>query len=154
MKLSNQKRIAAQLLKVGTNKVHFKEDKLEEIKEAITKFDIKGLINQKIITIKKTKQQSKSRTRKIKKQKKKGRRKGKGSRKGKKTTRNPKKATWMAKVRTQRKYIKELKDKDSITNEVYKELYKMVKTNFFRSKRHIKLHLNNNKMFIKKGNEQ
>ena len=153
MNLRNQKRLSAKLLKVGTGKIHFNPENLPEIKEAITKLDIRGLINQKVITIKKTKQQSKVRARKTKQQKRKGRRKGAGSRKGKKTARLPRKKAWMAKVRTQRKFVKELRDNKKISKETYKEVYKVVGANLFRSKRHIKLYLNDNKLFIKKKNE-
>lgn len=149
--LKNQRRIAARILKVGNKKIHINPENLQDVKEAITKFDMRGLIKQKIITIKKTKQQSKARARKIKAQKRKGRRQGKGSRKGKKTARLPRKKAWMAKVRTQRKLIQELKKKNKINKKDYKEIYKMVGTNFFRSKRHIKLYMQDHKMFKKQG---
>ena len=47
----------------------------------------------------------------------------------------------MAKVRTQRKLIKTLKDKEVITSKVYRNLYNKVRGNFFRSRRHIKIYL-------------
>ncbi len=141
MKLTSQRRIAAQILKVGKNKVKFDISKLSEIKEAITKTDIRSLINQKIIKAKPVKGTSRYRARKLKKQKAKGRRKGPGSRKGKKTARFPRKKKWMLKVRTQRKLIRLLKDKKIITPKIFRDLYKKVTGNFFRSRRHIRLYL-------------
>ena len=41
MKLSNQKRMAAEVLKVGESKVIFDPKRTKEIKEAITKADIR-----------------------------------------------------------------------------------------------------------------
>ena len=83
MNLSHQRRISAKLLKIGENKVWFDPDRITEIKEAITKADIRALINDYAIQAKPKNAQSRSKARKIKKQKSKGRRKGAGSRKGK-----------------------------------------------------------------------
>jgi len=92
---------------------------------------------------------SKYRARKIKHQKRKGKRKGVGSRKGTAKARTPKKKVWMSKVRTQRSFIKKLKLKKRIKSETYKKLYHMIKGNFFRSKRHIKIYLEEHNLFKK-----
>ena len=47
--LDKKKEIAAKVLKTGVNKVRFKEDSLGEIKEALTREDIKELIKKKSI---------------------------------------------------------------------------------------------------------
>ena len=49
MDLSNQKRLAADLCKCSIKRIRFDEDRLEDIKEAITKVDIRGLINDRAI---------------------------------------------------------------------------------------------------------
>lgn len=147
--LKNQRRLASRILKVGLKKVNLNQESLTEIKEAITKFDIRGLINQKVITVKKTKGQSKVRARKLKVQKRKGRRQGKGSRKGKKTARSPRKKAWMAKVRTQRRFIQELRKTNKIEQKDFKEIYKIIGTNFFRNRRHIKIYMQDHNMFKK-----
>jgi|TARA_Y100000310_G_scaffold332159_1_gene407209 large subunit ribosomal protein L19e len=147
MKLKNQKRIAAQLLKVGKTSVKFNPEKLSDIKEAITKEDIRGLIKDKSITKDSTGSQSKGRLRKRLLQKRKGRQKGSASKKGKKTARLSSKDAWMAKIRLQRKFIKELREKKKITEKTYREMYRKTKGNFFRSKNHIKLYLTENKLF-------
>jgi large subunit ribosomal protein L19e len=147
MKLKSQKRIAAQVLKVGKTSVRFDPERLSDIKEAITKQDIRGLVKDKAITSKPTGSQSKSRLRDRLAQKRKGRQKGAGRKKGKKTARLSKKAIWMVKTRIQRSYIKELREKKLIEVKTYRESYKKIKGNYFRSKSHIKLYLTENKLF-------
>ena len=145
MKLNTQKRIAASILKCSIKRVKFDPERLEEIKESMTKQVLKSLISDNAITIKPIKGTSKVRARKIKKQKSKGRMKGMGSRKGKKTARYPKKQKWMNKIRIQRKFIKKLKENKVITQNLYKDLRSKSKGGFFRSKRHIKIYLNKQK---------
>ena len=69
--------------------------------------------------------------------------------KGKKKARTPKKESWMIKVRAQRKFIRELQEKCVINDGTFRMLYKKVKGNLFRSRRHIKLYLEENKLFQK-----
>ena len=150
MKLTNQKRIAAGILKIGMNRIIFDEERLKDIKEAITKEDIRELIKEKAITIKPKKGISSFRSKKRKIQKRKGRRKGPGSRKGRRKARIPKKKEWMNKVRTQRKLIKLLKNEKLIASKTYNMLYRKIKGSFFRSRRHIKLFLDDHSLIVKK----
>lgn len=151
MKLTNQKRIAAKLLKVGINRVLFDETKLKEIKEAITKEDIRALIKDGAIKARQKKGISSFRSKKIKIQKRKGRKQGIGSRGGRRKARLSKKRRWMQKVRAQRKLIKLLKNKKLITTLTYSKLCKKVKGNFFRSRRHIKLFLDEHNLILKQN---
>ncbi len=150
MKLNIQKRLAAQILKCSKDKVKFEEDRLEDIKEAITKADIRALIIDKAISRKKKKGISRARARKRGIQRRKGRQKGYGSRKGKKTARLPKKKNWMNRVRLQRSFLKELKEKKLIDNKNFRDLYRKSKGGFFRSKRHIKIYLEEHDLIKKK----
>ena len=59
---------------------------------------------------------------KLKLQKRKGNKTGPGSRKGKKTSRLPRKTAWILKIRVQRKFLSELKEKKLVTNSAYKDL--------------------------------
>lgn len=149
MQIKSQRRIAAQLLKVGENKVWFSPERLEEIKKAITKADIRALINDHAIQAKPDTGVSRGRARKLKVQKSKGRKKGAGSRKGKRGARISKKEEWMAKVRVQRKFAKELNAKALIEKKVYHNIYLKIKGGFFRSRRHIKLYLSEHNLFKK-----
>ncbi|MDD9953969.1 MAG: 50S ribosomal protein L19e [Candidatus Woesearchaeota archaeon] len=140
--LSLQKRLAGAVLKASPHRIVFDPARLNDIKQAITKEDIKGLISDGMIKAKPVKGISRGRARKIAKQKSKGLQKGIGSRKGKATARNPSKDAWMRKVRVQRKFLKELKEKKILNTANYRTLYTKSKGGFFRSVRHIKLFMN------------
>lgn len=150
MNLPVQKRLASEILNVSKKKIWIDPSRLDEAKEAITKIDVKKLICEGIVREKPSKNTSRGRARKIKIQKSKGRRKGSGSRKGKNTARLPKKKAWMNTIRVQRKFLKELKDKKIIVDKAYRDLYIKSKGGFFRSKRHIKLYIEEHKLVKQK----
>lgn len=145
-----QKRLAAQVMDVSPKRVKFDNQRLADIKEAITKTDIRQLVAEKAIKKVQEKGVSRGRARKIKVQKSKGLRKGPGSRQGKATSRLPRKESWMNKIRSQRKFIAELKEKELITLKTYRNIYLKCKGGFFRSTRHIKIFLEDHKLFEKK----
>jgi len=136
-----QKRLAAKILKCSGKKIKLDPSRLEDIKESITKKDIRGLLKEKAIQKRKIPESSRGRARKIQIQKRKGKRKGTGSRKGTPRARLSKKDRWISKVRAQRKLIKELRDTGKITKKTYQELYMKSKGGFFRSRRHINIYL-------------
>ena len=139
--LQTQKRIAGSVLKAAPKRVRFDPSRLNDIKAAITKTDIKTLINQGVIGVIPKKGVSRGRAKHVAKQRSKGLRKGPGK-EGKATARNPSKAAWMSKVRAQRDFIKELREKKIVSNETYRELYTKSKGGFFRNVRHIKIYMN------------
>ncbi|MDO8555767.1 MAG: 50S ribosomal protein L19e [Nanoarchaeota archaeon] len=141
MKLSTQKRLAAAVLGCSHQNVRFDVTRLAEIKEALTKNDIRGLIVKGAISKVPTGSYSHGRSRLILKQKRKGRRSGPGSIKGKKYARLPRKQSWMDRVRAQRLLLKALKEGGIVTIPVYHQLYKMSKGGFFRSRNHMKLYM-------------
>ena len=150
MKLNVQKRLSADVLKAGQNRVVFDNTRLNEIKEAITKADIRKLINDGAIKARQKQGISSFRANKLRLQKRKGKRKGPGSRKGTKTARTPRKRAWITKVRVQRGFIRLLKIKKLVAPKTYTKIYRMIKGNQFRSKRHLKLYLDENNLFIRK----
>jgi large subunit ribosomal protein L19e len=141
MKLKMQKRIAGSLSGVSPKRIKFNEENLSEIKEAITKRDIRALIKDKKIIVKQKESSSRSRSRKRLIQKRKGRQQGIGSRKGKRTARLPRKEEWIHKIRVQRMFLKNLKLKNFIDSKIYRQLYKQAKSGFFRSKNHLKTYI-------------
>ena len=147
MRLTGQRRIAAQLLKCGKNRVWFDGKRLSEVKEAITKSDMRSLIRDLAVQKKPEQGNSRYRARKHLVQKKKGRKQGPGARKGKRTARLPKKRAWINKIRPQREILKALNKKGSISSTTYRTIYKKAKGGFFRSRRHIKLYLEEHKLF-------
>lgn len=141
-----QKRIAAGILKCSPRKVTFTPEKLAEIKEAITKQDVKTLISDGLIKRVRSNRQSRSRTRLRAGQRRKGRQRGPGSRKGRASARLSGKSRWIARIRLQRVLLKELKASKSISQSAYRELYMKSKGGFFRSRRHIELYLTEREM--------
>jgi len=146
MELKIQKRLAAQILKCSPKRILFDQNRLDEIKESITKADLKSLIKDRAIIRKPVKGISRVRIRRRKVQKRKGRQKGPGSRKGKRTARLSKKREWINTIRIQRKFLKMLKEKGAINSSTYQNLYRKSKGGFFRSKRHIKMYIEENKL--------
>ena len=141
MKMDVQKRLSAAIMDCSEKRIKFDPERLTEIKEAITKIDIKGLINDKAISRKPVKGISRARARIQKKQKSSGRRKGHGSRKGKANARAANKLTWTNQIRAQRELLKKMRENNHITKNIYRELYEKAKGGFFRSKKHLKLHI-------------
>lgn len=141
VELNTQKRIAGNLFKASKRRVVFDPERLTDIKEAITKRDIKSLIKEGAISKKPIKSISRVRARKIHKQKVKGRRKGEGRRKGTANARSSSKKAWINRIRMQRDFLKVLKSKEIITTKMYRELYKKAKGGFFRSKNYLKMYI-------------
>ncbi len=150
MKLKSQKRLAAQITNSSKKRVKLDYTKLDEIKESITKADIRGLIKDGVIKVKQKKGISRVRAKKKQNQRRKGRRKGPGRVKSKINARIKKKKRWINKIRPQRKFLKQLKDKGILNNRTYRSLYLKAKGGFFRNKRHIKLYINEHDLIKKK----
>ncbi len=136
-----QKRLAAQLLKCSPKKIRFDPDQLDEIKESITKHDVRGLLGTGAVYKTSPVGPSRVRIRKRHQQRKKGRRRGHGSRKGTVHARLSDKIVWINKVRKQRALLHALKAQGKVSIETYHDLYRKSKGGFFRSVRHIKLYL-------------
>ena len=139
--LRNQRRMAASLLKCGVNGVWIDHDRLDEIAKAVTKDDIRILINGKAIKSRQIKGISSGRKKFAKKQKEKGRRRGHGSRKGAKYARLPRKERWIRTIRPIRAYLKQLRDDKTLNPKTYRKYYRKAKGGEFRSKHHLKTHL-------------
>ncbi len=132
-----QKRLAAQILKVGVSKVWIDPTKIEEVKEAITKNDVRRLIEKGYI---------KKLPDKPKMPKKRRKRRGPGSKKGAKHSIVDKKRRWINTVRPLRKLAKQLKEEGKIDQKTFKQLYRWIKGNMFRSRRHMLLFLKQRKL--------
>lgn len=149
---NSRKRLAADILNVSAKKIRFLPEALEEINKAITRSDIRGLIAVGKIFKAGTNEHSRVRARKIATQKRKGRRENRGSKKGRKNASLSRKDKWILRIRVQRTFLKELRDKTLLSTANYQMLYSKCKGGYFRNKRHIKLYLtehhllqNNNK---------
>ena len=130
MKLDKKKQLAAKTLGAGKRKIIFDENRLDEIKEAITKQDIRDLEKSGAIRIKETKGRRKVRKRKTKK----------GAGKIKMNVKK-RKESYVKITRKLRGYIKALKNDKKINHEEYRELRKKVKARDFKSKAQLKEYL-------------
>ena len=139
--LRNQRRMAADILKCGENRVWMDQDRLDEIAKAVTKEDIRLLAKGKAIKASQKKGVSSGRKKYVADQKKKGRRRGHGSRKGAKYARMPKKQRWIKTIRPIRAYLRSLRDNKKINPTVYRKYYMKAKGGEFRNKHHLQTHL-------------
>ncbi len=141
MDLKTQKRMAASIFKVGEGKVWLDPDALDTIATAVTRDDIKGLINSGFIQVKRVDGASSYWSKRRKIQRLKGRRRGQGTRSGSKGARFPKKERWISTIRPLRRVLKELRDSEKIDRAAYRRLYARAKGGMFKSKAHLKAYL-------------
>ncbi len=150
MDLRSQRTIASKLLKCGERRVWLDPARSADISEAITKEDVRRLIKDGVISSFPKSGISSLRKKKIAEQKKKGRRRGTGSVKGKKGTRNPRKTQWMKTIRSIRKLLRDLKEKESVDGSTYRDVYMKSKAGYFRSKAHVLIYLERNNLLKEK----
>jgi len=136
-----QRRIAAEILKCGENRIWIDPERIEDVKSAITREDIKRLIKEGVIKKKPVKGQSTYRAKIRHEQRKKGRHRGPGSRKGKKTARMGKKERWIMTIRALRKELRKLKVEKKIDVHTYRRLYIRAKGGQFKNKHQLYLFL-------------
>lgn len=141
MNFNLQRRLAKEVLRVGKYKIWLDASHADEIKEAITKADVRSLIKKGYIKFRRTNMRSRAGARILHEQRVKGRKKGIGKRRGTHTARAGKKEVWMAKVRAQRTLLKSMKNSEILNQKDWKMLYRMVKGGFFRSRAHLKLYI-------------
>jgi large subunit ribosomal protein L19e len=133
----SKRRMSADLLKVGLNRVKFDPEQIDRIEEAVTREDLRRLIHSGAIWAVQAKGISSAR-KNVLKEKKRYRGSGAGSKKGPKGARMPRKDRWVAQVRVLRGYLKHLKTRGELPQEQQKALYKKVKGGEIRSMRRLK----------------
>ncbi len=139
--LANQRRLAAEVMDIGVNRVWFDPDASKDIASALTREDIRKLIEEGKVEKRPIKGVSRGRARKVDETRAYGHRKGHGSRSGAKGARRPKKQQWMKKIRALRSQLKELRDNKSIDAATYRKLYSKAKGGEYRSRAHLKAHI-------------
>jgi large subunit ribosomal protein L19e len=121
--LSAQKRLAADILDVGKNKLWFDPEEQGEIADAITREDVRELVDQGIIQADEPEGNSRGRARERAEKRSYGHQTGPGSRRGKAGGRQNEKDDWRSRIRAQRNKLRELRDDDELTTTEYRELY-------------------------------
>jgi large subunit ribosomal protein L19e len=133
LNLKNQRRLAASVLNVGVNRVWIDPEGAEEVEAAITRQEIRKLVNDGIIKALPIGKSSRGRARDRMAQKKAKRRRGPGRRKGAKYSVVSRKDRWMSRIRSQRKRLRRLRERRVITVNTYRSLYMKAKGGEFRS---------------------
>lgn len=130
MNLLNKKRLAADTLGVGIGRIKFNQERLSEIKEAITRQDIQDLVKNKAIDVKDGKGRRAHSIGHLRRK-----RRGKGNIKKKIEHR---KSDYVKLTRKLRNYIKELQKQGRITKEQYYGVRKKIRARVYKSKSHLK----------------
>ena len=149
MDLTNQRRMAAQIMKCGLNRVYMSPSSLEDISEAVTRGDVKRLIKEGVIKARQKAGISNGRLKYADGQRKAGKRKGHGSRKGAKFARYPRKRRWINTIRPIRRTLVEFRAKGMITPETFRTYYLQASSGSFRSVNHLKNQIMTAKAFVK-----
>ncbi len=135
--LSNQRRMAALILKCGENRVWLDNTSQDELADAVTRSDIRSAIKAGVVRRKPIRGTSRVRARRLAEERAKGRHRGPGSRRGTPLARVPKKERWMKRIRAQRRLLVELRNGRQIPTRVYREFYRKAKGGMFRSRAHL-----------------
>lgn len=139
--LTLQKRLAAELLKVGVSRVRIDPSKTEDVGSALTKDDVRRLIESGAIWAERVKGNSRGRWRELHEKRKKGHRRGYGKRKGGKKARTDEDEIYVNTSRKLRTYLRFLRDQEVIDRKTYRKLYLRVKGGMFKNLSDLKRHL-------------
>ncbi|NIC00092.1 50S ribosomal protein L19e [Halobacterium sp. R2-5] len=142
--LSAQKRLAADVLDVGKNRVWFDPEAQAEIADAITREEIRELVDEGTIQAEQKNGNSRGRARERDQKRSYGHRKGPGTRKGKSGARQNDKEAYQDRIRAQRRTLRELRDDGEITQSQYRELYNMANGGEFDSVRRLQNYVDEN----------
>jgi ribosomal protein L19E len=134
MTIATVRRLAADIFDVGENKVRISPDGLKEAEGALTRSDVRGLIEKGIVT--RARPRGRASTRRTG-------RTGHGRRRG---TPLDTKAVWMEKIRAQRRFLSMLLGGGALKKEAKRALYRKIKSGIFRNKRAMLLYLRENKL--------
>jgi len=133
LSLASQRRLAAEILKIGENRVWIDPDRIDEVEAAITREEIRRLIHEGAIKASLEKGVSRSRARVLHEKKKKRLRRGAGRKSGSAKARISKKRAWMTKIRALRRKLREMKTQRVITQNTYRSVYAMAGSGAFES---------------------
>jgi large subunit ribosomal protein L19e len=148
--LKSQRRLAAQILKVGQNRVWIDPERIDDADAAITREEIRKLIHEGIVKTLPEKGVSRGRARVLHEKKKEGRRRGPGSRTGSPRARVSRKEAWTSKIRALRKRLRKLKTNKIINESSYRKVYKMASSGRFGSVAELDRYLKSHELWRKR----
>jgi large subunit ribosomal protein L19e len=143
MSVMSQKRLAAEMLKVGTTRVWVDPEDTDRVSSAITRNEIRKLIHEGSIRKLPEKSISRGRKRIRREELLAGRHKGPGSTKGSVAD---SKRRWVVRIRSIRRRLRALRDKRFITTGIYRKLLMMAKGGTFRSASHLDEYIETHKL--------
>ncbi len=135
MAVNTVRRLAAELLNVGENRVRISPENISEVKSAMTRADVQALIDKGAI---------KALPKKGRRKKEKKKKRGTGSIKG--STGKKRKKGWMVKIRSQRRLINKLLALGALPKEEKRALYMKAKSGIFRNKKAMLTYLKENEI--------
>ncbi|NLV25931.1 MAG: 50S ribosomal protein L19e [Methanomicrobiales archaeon] len=136
--ISGQRRLAAAVLECGVNRVWFNPEKLSEIQQAISREDIRNLIQEGVIAAHQKRGNSRGRARAKMAKRSYGHCKGPGRRKGAAGSRTNSKDRWIQRIRAQRRVLRELRESGEIERSMYRSFYRRAAGGQFRTVSHMK----------------
>jgi large subunit ribosomal protein L19e len=148
--LKGQRRLAAEILKVGQNRVWIDPDRMDDVEGAITREEVRKLIHEKVIASLPVAGVSRGRAKNIRGKKRLGRRKGPGSVTSAGFAKVTQKDAWMIKIRSLRRKLRELKASRVITEATYTQYYRMAGSGRFNSIAELERNLKENDLWRKR----
>jgi len=142
--LKAQKRLAADELDAGRNRVWLDPERQADIAEAITREDVRELIDEGAIRAADAESNSRGRAREREAKRNYGHRTGAGTRKGTAGARQNEKDAWIARIRAQRSRLKELRDEGPLSASQYREVYDKAGGGEFDSVARMESYIENN----------
>jgi large subunit ribosomal protein L19e len=139
--LSAQKRLAADVLDVGENRVWFDPESQGDIAEAITREEIRELVQSGTIQAEDAKGNSRGRARERDEKRSYGHQKGPGKRRGTAGGRQNEREDWQASIRAQREFLREQRDAGELTPAQYRDAYGQASGGEFDSVRDLRNYL-------------
>jgi large subunit ribosomal protein L19e len=134
LSLKSQRRLAAEILKVGESRIWIDPERIDYVETAITREEVRKLIHEKVVKSLPEKGVSRARARVLAKKRKKGLRRGPGGKSGPARSKISKKQAWMNRIRPLRRRMRELRDTRAIAESTYRKLYDMSESGVFESK--------------------
>jgi len=128
-----QKRMSAEILKCGINRIYIDPQFVEDVQMAITREDIKNLIKQGIIKKRAENGTSRYRANLRHERKKRGLARGIGKHKGKKSAWTPTKRKWINTIRPLRAALRKHREGETIERSTYRKIYLRAKGGSFKS---------------------
>jgi large subunit ribosomal protein L19e len=143
MTLISQRRLAADIMKIGLSRVWIDPEDADRVALAITRNEIRKLIHEGVIRKKPETGISRGRKRTLRFKKTIGRRKGPGTRKG---SRVNSRRGWINRIRVIREQLRSLRDRRFITTQTYRRLMLLSKGGTFRSRSHLDEYVQQHKL--------